>query len=97
MPRGGCAEPARRLPGLATTTDRSGRRTAPRCPSLFADLREQLSGDREILEVKHKVRRVLSVKTRAQITVEKMAGEKPVLAKGGIFVPGACRTTTSSC
>ena len=60
--------------------------SSPVC-SLFADLRERLSGVREILEVKHRVERVLCVKTRAQITVEAIQGERPILAKGGIWVP----------
>lgn len=88
-----CGVPANRTVVCATTDgllinasrheiDTSG----PLC-SLFADLRERLSGNREILEKKHKVACVLSIKMRALVTVEEIEGEKPVLAKGGIRVP----------
>ncbi|MGS0675742.1 DNA polymerase [Shewanella sp. 125m-1] len=41
----------------------------------------------EILEVKHKVKRLICAKTRAQYTVEAMDGWESVLAKGGVRPP----------
>jgi hypothetical protein len=61
--------------------------TGPIC-QLFRELfhRMEPSGG-EILEVKHKAKRLICAKTRAQFTVETMDGWEPVLAKGGVRPP----------
>lgn len=61
--------------------------------SLFAEARKHLTGQDEVLEKKHSVRRLLGWRTRGQATL--VAGVEPerddtynvVLAKGGIFTP----------
>ena len=74
--------------GVLTNAPRNELDTSGPLCTLFADMRERLSGNREILEKKHKVARVLCIKTRAQVTFEAIEGEKPLLAKGGIWIAG---------
>ena len=88
-----CGVPANRTvvcattDGLLTNASRHEIDTSGPLCSQFADLRERLSGNRAILEKKHQIACVLSIKTRAQVTVEKIEGETFVLARGGIWVP----------
>jgi hypothetical protein len=49
---------------------------------VFATTREALTGDETIWEVKHKVNRVMVMKTRGSITVDGYEGE-PVIARAG--------------
>lgn len=43
--------------------------------------------DGAILEAKHAVRQLIAIKTRGQLTVEKLDGYEPVLARAGVQVP----------
>ena len=58
--------------------------TGPLC-KLFSSLRKRISGDPEILELKHFVLQVMCWKTRGQATGDVSGGQsKPLLAKAGI-------------
>jgi len=50
---------------------------------VFARLREIVSGDPRVLEIKHAVGQCVVVKTRGTFTVTPMEGYKPVLARAG--------------
>jgi hypothetical protein len=49
----------------------------------FADLREIVGGDREILELKHGARQCIVTKTRGTFTPETLEGFDPILARAG--------------
>ncbi|TXN43623.1 hypothetical protein FV233_17815 [Methylobacterium sp. WL7] len=60
--------------------------SGPLCEA-FLDLRERLFGERIILEEKHRVRQVLAMRTRGQLTVQGIDGFKIVMAKAGVRPP----------
>ncbi|MCZ6576635.1 MAG: hypothetical protein O6950_09365 [Gammaproteobacteria bacterium] len=62
--------------------DQSG----PLC-TLFGDLRERLTGERQILETKYHVAQLLPWKARGVATLKTVDGGKPKLARGGVRVP----------
>lgn len=62
--------------------------------TLYSRSRELLTGDPEVLEIKHQIRTPLGWRTRGQATLKQGLGPKDsksniVLAKGGIFLPDA--------
>ncbi|MCJ2117842.1 DNA polymerase [Methylobacterium sp. J-001] len=60
--------------------------SGPLCEA-FLDLRERLFGERIILEEKHRIRQVLAMRTRGQLTVQGIDGFKIVMAKAGVRPP----------
>lgn len=61
--------------------------TGPIC-NRFRELYHQVDGgDGEILELKHRAKQLIAIKTRGQITTVPDPGYEPVLAKAGIQVP----------
>lgn len=60
--------------------------------SLYRSSRKSLTGESDVIEIKHKIRRPLGWRTRGQATLLKGLGDPGddttiVLAKGGIFLP----------
>jgi hypothetical protein len=67
----------------AVDIDQSG----PLC-QIFSELRERISDDPAILEVKHRATQVCCMKTRGQVSVPATGGEgKPISAKAGVKLP----------
>lgn len=55
--------------------------------TMFSKAREELCGDRTMLERKHGAAQVLCWRTRGQATLQKQEGQKPMLAQGGLKPP----------
>ena len=51
---------------------------------MFGNTRKSITGDFEVLEVKHKIRQPLGWRTRGQATLLPLKGEKMILAKAGM-------------
>jgi hypothetical protein len=62
--------------------------SGPLC-ELFSNSRRTLTGNADVLEIKHRIRRPLGWRTRGQATLLPGDGDHPpiVLAKGGIYLP----------
>lgn len=60
--------------------------SGPLCTA-FLHLRERLFGERIILEEKHRVRQVVAMRTRGQLTAQSIDGFDIVMAKAGVKPP----------
>ena len=68
--------------------------------SLYRKSRKSLTGESDVIEIKHKIRRPLGWRTRGQATLTQGKGDPGddttiVLAKGGIFLPESLEDVSS--
>lgn len=74
--------------GFITDADESELKMDGPMAKRFQALCERVVPGSKMLERKHKVRQLIAIKTRGQLTVMPFGKEKVVLAKAGVSVPG---------
>lgn len=74
--------------GFITDADESELKMDGPMALRFQDLCERVAPGSKMLERKHKVKQLIAVKTRGQLTALSFGEEKVVLAKAGVSVPG---------